>query len=129
MPRAVLMSSMGTGLGCAEWLLPVASGRSLGSGVVYWRRGRRLLLLPSKPLLPWSLEQVEELDTARGIEDMKLEELSPHCSLREGACDVTTCAGVCLMFDSIYTFGMSMLPCVFVNLVLRALSGPDGLLG
>ena len=92
MPRAVSMSSMGTGLGGAEWLLLVASGRSVGSGVVDWRRGRRLLLLPSKPLLPWSLEQVEELDTARGIEDMKFEELSPHCSLREGACDMSTCA-------------------------------------
>ena len=81
---------MGTGLGGAEWLLPVASGRGVGSGVVDWRRGRRPLLLPSKPLLPWSLEQVKELDTARGIDDMKFEDLSPHCSLREGACDVST---------------------------------------
>ena len=92
MPRAVSMSSMGTGLGGAEWLLPVASARSVGSGVVDWRRGRQLMLLPSKPLLPWSLDQVEELDTARGIEDMKFGKLSPHCSLREGACDVRTCA-------------------------------------
>ena len=67
------MSSMGTGLGGAEWLLPVASGRSVGSGDVDWRRGWRLLLLHSKPLLPWSLEQVEELDTAEGIEGMKFE--------------------------------------------------------
>ena len=92
MPRANWMFSMGTGLGGAEWLLPVASGRSVGSGVVDWQRGRRLLLLPSKPLLPWSLEQVEELDTARGIEDIKLKELSPHCSLQEGACDMSACA-------------------------------------
>ena len=92
MPRAVSMSSMGTGLGGAEWLLPVASGRSVGSSVVDWRRGQRLLLLPSKPLLPWSLEHVEELDTARGIEDMKFEKLSPHCSLRKGASDMSTCA-------------------------------------
>ena len=65
------MSSMGTGREGAKWLLLVASGRSVGSGVVDWRRGRRPLLLPSKPLLPWSLEQVEELDTAEGVEGMK----------------------------------------------------------
>ena len=65
------MSSMGTGGEGAEWLLLVASGRSVGSGFVDWRRGRRLVLLPSKPLLPWSLEQVEKPDTAEGIEDIK----------------------------------------------------------
>ena len=64
------MSLTGTGRDGAEWLLLVASGCSVGSGVVDWRMGRRPLLLPSKPLLPWSLEQVEELDTAEGMEDM-----------------------------------------------------------
>ena len=65
------MSSMGTGREGAEWLLLVASGRSVGSGVVDWRRGGRPLLVPSKPLLPWSLEQVGKLDTAEGIEGIK----------------------------------------------------------
>ena len=65
------MSSMGTGREGPEWLLLVASGRSVGSGVVDWRRGRWPLLLPSKPLLPWSLEQVEELDTAEGMKGIK----------------------------------------------------------
>ena len=73
MARAVSMSSTGTGREGAEWLLLVASGRSVGSRVVDWRRGRRTLLLPSKPLLTWSLEQVEELDTAEGIEDIEFE--------------------------------------------------------
>ena len=61
------MSSMGTGREGAEWLLLVASGRSVGPGVVDWRRGRQPLLVPSMPLLPWSLEQVEALGTAEGM--------------------------------------------------------------
>ena len=72
MPRAVSMSSMATGREGAEWLLLVASGCSVGSVVVDWQRGRRPLLVPSFPLLPWSLEQVEELDTAEAMRGVKL---------------------------------------------------------
>ena len=67
MPRAASMSLMGPGREGAEWLLIVASGRSVGSGVVDWRWGRRPLLVPSWPLLPCSLEEVLELVEALGI--------------------------------------------------------------
>ena len=61
MPRAASISSMGTGHEGAEWLLLVASGRSVGSAVVDWRWGRRPLLVLSGPLLPCSFEEVSEL--------------------------------------------------------------------